>query len=125
MPKSLHHAAHALIRRQVGRGALGLGTVLLGMMVSALELVCTGQIYLPALVLMNESGRNARSLALLVAYNLAFVAPLILVVILGAYGIGSKQLAGWGRRHAALTRALTAVLFLALAALLLALAWRG
>jgi len=125
MPKSLHHAAHALIRRQVGRGVLGLGTVLLGMMVSALELVCTGQIYLPALVLMNESGRNARSLALLLAYNLAFVAPLIFVVILGAYGVGSKQLAGWGRRHAALTRALTAGLFLALSALLFALAWRG
>jgi len=125
MPKTLHRAAHALIRQQVGRGVLGLGTVALGMMVSAIELVCTGQIYLPALILMNESGRNARSLALLLVYNLAFILPLVLIVILGAYGIGSKQLAAWGRRHAALTRALTALLFLALATLLLALAWRG
>lgn len=125
MPKILHRAAHGLIREQVGKGVLGLGTVLLGMMVSALELVCTGQIYLPALVLMNESGRNLRSLGLLLAYNLAFVVPLVLIVFLGAYGIGSKQLAAWGRRHAALTRALTALLFLALATLLLVLAWRG
>lgn len=125
MPKSFHRAAHALIRRKAGRGALGFGTVLLGMMVSAIELVCTGQIYLPALVLMNQAGRNARSLALLLAYNLAFVAPLVLVVLLVAYGVGSQQLAAWARRHAALTRALTAVLFLALAVLLLVLAWRG
>ena len=125
MPKALHKAAHSLIRRQVGRSVLGLGTVLLGMMVSALELVCTGQIYLPALVLMNQSGRNARSLLLLLAYNLAFVVPLLFVVGLAAYGVGSKQLAAWGRRNAALTRGLTVVLFFGLAALLLVLAWRG
>jgi cytochrome c biogenesis protein CcdA len=125
MPKTIHKAAHSLIRRQVGRGALGLGTVFLGMMVSALELVCTGQIYLPSLVLMNQSGRNLRSLGLLIAYNLAFIVPLVLVVVLGAYGVGSKQLAAWGKRHAALTRALMALLFVGLASLLFVLAWRG
>jgi cytochrome c biogenesis protein CcdA len=125
MPKAIHKAAHSLIRRQVGRGVLGLGTILLGMMVSALELVCTGQIYLPSLVLMNQSGRNLRSLGLLIAYNIAFVVPLICVVVLGVYGVGSKQLAAWGKRHAALTRALMALLFVALAALLFTLAWRG
>lgn len=125
MPKSFHRVAHTLIRNQAGRGVLGLGTVLLGMVVSTIELVCTGQIYFPALVLMNQAGRNARSLALLLAYNLAFIAPLVLVVLLAAYGVGSQQLAAWARRHAALTRALTAVLFLALAILLFVLAARG
>jgi cytochrome c biogenesis protein CcdA len=125
MPKSFHRAAHTLIRNQAGRGALGLGTVLLGMTVSTIELVCTGQIYFPALVLMNQAGRNARSLALLLAYNLAFIVPLVLVVLLAAYGVGSQQLAAWARRHAVLTRAFTAVLFLALAILLAILAWRG
>lgn len=125
MPKSFHRAAHALIRNQAGRGVLGLGTVLLGMVVSTIELVCTGQIYFPALVLMNQAGRSARSLALLLAYNVAFIIPLVCVVVLAAYGVGSRQLAAWASRHAALTRALTAVLFLALAVLLLVLAWRG
>jgi cytochrome c biogenesis protein CcdA len=125
MPKAVHKAAHSLIRRQVGRGVLGLGTVLLGMMVSALELVCTGQIYLPSLILMNQSGRNLRSLLLLIAYNVAFIVPLVLVVVLGVYGVGSKQLAAWGKRHAALTRALMALLFVGLAALLFVLAWQG
>ncbi|MDX9981295.1 MAG: cytochrome c biogenesis protein CcdA, partial [Lentisphaeria bacterium] len=125
MPKSFHRATHALIRNQAGRGVLGLGTVLLGMVVSTIELVCTGQIYFPALVLMNQAGRSARSLALLLAYNIAFIIPLVLVVLLAAYGVGSRQLAAWARRHAGLTRALTAVLFLALAVLLAILAWRG
>lgn len=125
MPKALHRVVHRLIREDVSRGVLGVGAFVIGVLVSGIELVCTGQIYLPVIMFINSNAPGARSLGLLTVYNLAFIVPLIVVVLLSAAGLGSASLSAWGRRHAVLTRALTCLLVFALAAVMFVMAVRG
>lgn len=116
MPKLLRDVAHGLIRRNVGKHLLGVGALGLGFVVSGLELVCTDQIYLPVIVFINRTAPGGRSLALLIVYNLAFILPLVAVVLVGVAGSDSRRLAQWAARRAVLMRALTALALLALGA---------
>ncbi|MBN2450996.1 MAG: hypothetical protein JXR77_11440 [Lentisphaeria bacterium] len=125
MPKSLHRVVHRLIREDVSRHALGVGAFLIGILVSTVELVCTGQIYLPVILFINSSAPGLRSLGLLTVYNLAFILPLVVVVVLGAAGLGSEALSKWARRHAVLTRALTCILVFGLAGVMFYMAARA
>lgn len=115
---------HAHIRRYASVRVLALGGLVLGVVISCLELVCTGQIYLPTLMLINRLGISARSLLMLLAYNIAFVLPLVCVTALAAGGVSGKRLAGLARRHVLTTKVAMGLLFLGLAALMLWLAWR-
>ncbi len=107
---------HAFIREYAGHRSLLLAGLALGVIISSLELVCTGQIYLPALMVMNRTGMTGHSLRLLLAYNLAFILPLVLVTLLAAYGVSGKALAEFARRNVARSKLLMAALFLLLAA---------
>lgn len=98
--------------------------VVLGCVVSSMEFVCTGQIYLPMLVAINASGFNFQAFVLLLVYNLAFIVPLVAVTFLAYYGVGAQALAKWARNHVLLTKVLMALLFLALA-ILMVLMMRG
>ena len=92
----------------------------LGMVISALELVCTGQIYLPVIIAINTSGINLRAVLLLLLYNVAFVLPLLAVTGLAFFGVGAEFLARKARDHIFATKLLMAALFLALSMLMIA-----
>ncbi|MBT3376828.1 MAG: hypothetical protein HN742_16925 [Lentisphaerae bacterium] len=124
MPKRIRNLTHRLIRERVGTGLLGAGALLLGVVVSGLELVCTGQVYLPVIVFINSSSKGHGALGLLCAYNLAFIAPLLAVVFLGVFGVGSRAIAGWAGEHAIVMRGLTGALVLALGLIVLYMAFR-
>lgn len=124
MPKSFHALSHGLIRRNLGRSVMLLAAFALGILISGIELVCTGQMYLPAIMLINRTRGGLHPFGLLLVYNLAFIAPLVLVVIVGVYGFGAQTLATWGRRHAALARALVGLVLLVMGVILLVLAAR-
>jgi cytochrome c biogenesis protein CcdA len=115
MPKSLRSVVHRLIRERVGRNMLLVGAFGLGFVVSALELVCTGQIYLPVLIFINRTSAGIRSVACLAIYNLAFILPLLAVIVFGVYGLGSRRLTQWAEKNAVITRALTGIVVFALA----------
>jgi cytochrome c biogenesis protein CcdA len=123
IPKRVSALIHRLIREHNRPHLMALGTLVLGFAVSSLELVCTGQIYLPVIMYIGSDGREAGALFLLLVYNLAFILPLMVVLLLGVYGIGSQRLAAWGHKHAAATRALTAAAILALAVALFVIAF--
>ena len=125
MPKSLHKIVHRLIREDVSKHALGVGAFVVGVAVSSVELVCTGQIYLPIIIFINSTARGLKSVLLLTVYNTAFILPLIVVVILGAAGLGSERLAKWGRKNAVASRALTLALVLGLAGVMFYMAHRS
>jgi cytochrome c biogenesis protein CcdA len=98
-------------------------SLLLGVVVSSMELACTGQIYLPTLAAINSAGVNLRAFSLLLLYNFFFIIPLLIVTGLAAVGIGGKALAGWARRHVFPTKILMAGLFISLTALMFVFAW--
>ncbi|MBR4124656.1 MAG: hypothetical protein IKR13_00495 [Victivallales bacterium] len=97
-------------------------TILLGVVVSAMEFACTGQIYLPTLIAINSTGFNLRALILLLLYNLIFILPLLAVTALAYLGVGAKSLATFARDHVFATKVLMMVLFLLLAAIMIWLA---
>ncbi|MCB1204350.1 MAG: HEAT repeat domain-containing protein [Verrucomicrobiae bacterium] len=90
-----------------------------GIVISVLELACTGQVYLPTIVFAMKSGYGKATWFLLV-YNLAFVIPLIVVFILAWRGMGSEKLVEFQKRRTALVKTALGCLFLVLFFALLA-----
>ncbi|NPV07404.1 MAG: hypothetical protein HPY83_05485 [Anaerolineae bacterium] len=122
LPTRLRRQVNRVIRESMGPGRAAGAALVAGVLVSVVELACTGQIYLPTLMFV--AGRpelRATAVPLLAAYNLAFVAPLVMVFGVTAYGVGSDRLRLLLARHTATVKLLTAALFLGLAAWLVTL----
>ncbi|HOO77759.1 MAG TPA: hypothetical protein PLI51_04630 [bacterium] len=91
-----------------------------GFLVSLLELVCTGQVYLPTIIMiMKKPALRAHAFAYLLLYCLAFIFPLVAVFSITYWGSGRIRLGEWSSRWAWLLKLLTGLLFLALGAFLL------
>ncbi len=59
---------------------------LLGVVVSGLEFTCTGQVYVPIVTMLSNPEYRLPAFAYLVAYNLAFILPLVVVFFGAAFG---------------------------------------
>ena len=70
-----------------------------GFLVTLLDSLCTGQIYVPVLALISREVEAWRSFMLLAVYNLAFIAPLIVIFILAAKGADSERMSRWSKRN--------------------------
>ena len=70
------------------------GVILLGAFVAAVELPCTGAPYL-AIITILSLNFNFTAFLLLVLYNIIFVAPLIFILILVAFGVKLPALKKW------------------------------
>ena len=70
-----------------------------GFLVTLLDSLCTGQIYVPLLALISREVEAWRSFMLLAVYNLAFIAPLIVIFILAAKGADSERMSRWSKRN--------------------------
>ena len=105
-----------LSTRHLFVGALGVGFV-----VALLESLCTGQVYLPTLVLVVRSpDMRGRALAFLLLYNLMFILPLAVVMAIAYFGARSENLRTYFRRHVGAVKLAMAILFAALGTLVLA-----
>lgn len=92
----------------------------IGILVTALESVCTGQVYVPTLALLAKAeGPASRWLGLLLLYNVMFILPLVLLFILAWRGLGTPRLLDWSRRQVVPAKILLGLLFLGLAAAML------
>lgn len=95
------------------------GAAAAGVAVTALESVCTGQVYVPTLVLIVKAGQaGGRVLAHLALYNAMFVLPLLVIVGLCYAGLTLRELLTWSRREVVVAKCLMGTLFLVMAALL-------
>ncbi|MDD5044260.1 MAG: DUF1573 domain-containing protein [Candidatus Omnitrophica bacterium] len=91
-----------------------------GFIVSILEFVCTGQLYLPTIVyILGVPALRLKALLYLFLYNIVFILPLLVILYLGVLGMTSQQFSAFFRKRLALVKLLTAVLFFALGASLL------
>ncbi len=116
LPHGLRMRINAVIRRGRKSRAFVAGAFVTGLVVSFLELACTGQVYLPTIIfVMSRPEMRVRAFIFLVLYNLLFILPLMVVFILAYYGTGSKQLTCLLQRQAATVKLGMALLFAALA----------
>lgn len=122
LPGRVQARIHAVLRGGLRRRHLVAGGFGAGVVVTVLESVCTGQVYVPALVLTIRQGESAgRCLAYLLAYNAVFVTPLLVVLALTCAGLGTPALVAWSRRNGVIGKTLLGLFFVGMAALLLVL----
>jgi cytochrome c biogenesis protein CcdA len=97
-----------------------LSALVTGFLVSLLEAVCTGQVYLPTITFVLKSTEfKLEALVYLLLYNIMFVAPLIVIFVLALLGTTSQQFWNFLKKHLGLIKILMAVLFFGLGVYLL------
>ena len=125
--KSYKEKIHKIIRyflRDKNKSAFRLfcAAVVVGFLVSLIEAVCTGQVYLPTIaVILKEANQDFwRAIMYLLVYNLMFIVPLVIIFVLSLLGYESKTFNEFLRKHLGLTKLALCLLFLGLLILLIA-----
>lgn len=95
-----------------------IGVVILGSFVSAIELPCTGAPYLAIITLLSQNF-DIMAFLLLVLYNIIFVAPLIIILLLVAFGVELRHIELWKQMNKGIMRLGMGVLLIALGWLLI------
>ena len=119
LSEGMKQRIHRVMRTRLSSGSLFMSAAVIGFLVTLLESVCTGQVYVPTLALMaRESAHPARAMGLLTLYNAAFVAPLAGVIVAVFLGARNPRLLEWSQRNVVGSKCAMGVLFVALAVVL-------
>ena len=118
LPAAVEARVRGTIRHYAKTGGLVLSTIGLGVTISLLEGVCTGQLYLPTISYLAGIGTGWYVLAHLALYNAAFIAPLAAVFLAVSLGVSSKRFAAVYRRAMPVVKGAMCGVFLAMTGLL-------
>ena len=120
MPEAVQRLVHRLMREEIKTGRLAWAAFVLGILVTVLESVCTGQVYVPTMVYLVKTGEAVKKgLLYLTLYNAAFILPLVVVFLLTYEGMRLDALLAWSRRNVVISKLCLGIFFIALAALTL------
>ncbi len=112
LPKPLKKLVNATIRKGVRHSRFVLAALVTGAVIALLELACTGQVYAPTIAFVIQSGTDRpTALLYLLLYNLAFILPLLIIMILAYRGLKSDRLQAFFQRNVALLKFGNAALF--------------
>ena len=116
LPEKLRKRVRSVIRTGQRARSYVLAMFTTGLMVSLLELACTGQIYLPTIIYMtSEPGLRTRGALFLTLYNLVFILPLVVVFMLTYFGTSSLELGLFFKKRTATVKLVTTLVFASLA----------
>ena len=100
-----------------------LSALLTGFLVSLLEAVCTGQLYLPTIAyVLKTTPLKLQAFLYLIVYNIMFILPLLAIFAMALFGVSSNTFSLLLKKRLPLIKALMAIFFFSLGALLI---WRG
>ncbi len=120
LPESFRERIHRVVRHEIGRRKIALGSFAAGVAVSVVEFACTGQTYLPTIAYVIKAGANHLSaLRWLAVYNAMFVLPLFVLMVMGIQGLRHPRATAWMRQHATLVKFGTACICFLIGAFLL------
>jgi cytochrome c biogenesis protein CcdA len=101
---------------------LALSALTVGFLISILEAVCTGQVYLPTITfVLKATHLKLQALSYLLLYNIMFIAPLFIIFLFALLSVTSEQFSGVLKKHLSAIKILMAILFFGLGIFLL---WR-
>jgi cytochrome c biogenesis protein CcdA len=110
---------HKTISGNLSVSSLFFGTLATGFLVTLLEAVCTGQVYLPTIILMTRAeGLRFTGWMYLIFYNFLFVLPLLIIMILAYYGLRWDELSHATQKHLPLLKTIMGIVLLGLAVFL-------
>ncbi|MGA1865594.1 MAG: cytochrome c biogenesis CcdA family protein [bacterium] len=120
LPDFLKKRIHKTIRKESNVKKFILGALVTGFIISILELACTGQVYLPTIIFVSRISKfKLRSMVYLLIYNLMFIFPLMTIFVTAYKGTSSQQLTAMLQRSSAPIKLGMAILFFALAGILI------
>ena len=111
VPPRLRERIHRVLHERTGRTLVLTGVFMAGVLVSLMESVCTGQLYVPTCALMVQADTRGKALAMLGMYNLMFIVPLLALSVAVSWGVRSLQLVALMKRQVLPARILMALLF--------------
>ncbi|MBN2187946.1 MAG: hypothetical protein JW699_00720 [Chitinispirillaceae bacterium] len=110
---------HRTISGNLSTRNLFAGTMVTGFLVTLFEAVCTGQVYLPTIILMTRAeGLRLKGWLYLIFYNFLFVLPLLAVMILAYYGLRWDELSRTTQKHLPLLKTIMGIVLAGLAVFL-------
>jgi cytochrome c biogenesis protein CcdA len=118
LPLKIKQRIHATIRKNMGTGSLALGSFVTGVIVSVLESVCTGQVYLPTIVFIATDEMRLAAWGYLFWYNILFVLPLLIILLLAYKGMTSQVIARFSQKNLTFVKVGLGVFFIGLATLM-------
>jgi cytochrome c biogenesis protein CcdA/HEAT repeat protein len=117
LPAFLKDRIRGVVRTGARARRFVIAAFVAGILISFLELACTGQVYAPIIYSIQQGKLDA--VAWLLAYNLAFITPLIIIFALAFTGMSNKALIDFQTRHTFSVKIALGLVFLALAAVIL------
>jgi len=119
LPLFLKRRIHTTIRKKVRMKSFIAGALAAGFIVSILELACTGQVYLPTIMLMlNKGSDKTMAIFYLLLYNLCFIIPLLFVFGVVYFGASSRSIARIMETRLGMVKILLAAVFFVIGGLL-------
>ena len=120
LPRKVKERIHKVIRTGLTARGLVIGSLSVGFLVSILESLCTGQVYLPTIVFMTRApGMQTAAVGYLLLYNIMFIVPLLAILAMTYFGVRSETLGNMLRKRLALAKFGMAGSFAGLGALVL------
>ena len=89
---------HRRMQKAMERGGLA-GMLIAGVLVGICTVPCSGAIYLDIVAVLHASGGGATGLALLALYNIAFIVPLLILLLAVSNRRVLGQLGRWNRSN--------------------------
>jgi cytochrome c biogenesis protein CcdA len=117
LPAFLKQRIRGVIRKGARSRSFVIAAFLSGIVISFLELACTGQVYAPIIFKIQQGSMDA--VLLLLWYNLAFISPLVVIFALAYRGMTSDSLIKFQEKHTATVKFATALLFFLLTLVIL------
>lgn len=97
------------------------GVIILGVFVAGVELPCTGAPYLAILLLLSQNF-NFAAFLMLILYNIIFILPLIVILLLVYFGVKIQNIKRWKMNNRTYMRLATGVILILLGWLLILIA---
>lgn len=117
LPDSLKDRIRSVIRVSSKSRHYVITAFVAGIVISFLELACTGQVYAPIIYSIQQGKMDA--VAWLAAYNVAFILPLVVIFVMAVTGLSNKRLIEFQQRHTFGVKIALGLLFVSLAAVIL------
>lgn len=117
LPGFLKDRIRGVIRTGARARRFVIAAFVAGIIISFLELACTGQVYAPIIYSIQQGKLDA--VAWLLTYNLAFIFPLVVIFVLALTGMSNKALVDFQTRHTFSVKIALGLVFIALAAVIL------
>lgn len=115
LPEPLRKRINATIRKGRSTRQYIIGAFIAGILISFLELACTGQIYLPTIIFVSSIPElRLQAIFYLVIYNLLFALPLVIIFILVYFGTTSQDLTQFLQKNSALVKLAMSIIFIVL-----------